>query len=321
MKKILIVVLVCFSVVFSGILYAYFTVKTGEFSGYEWSKDDKFSLNSVIDFKVDGQTAKILQISDLHFAYIFGRLNDKNYQMLDKVLEVEQPDLVVVTGDLNIALFNGPMIKRFGEYMDSKKMYWAYSLGNHDCQFGLGEYRYLSKLFDFEYCLFKIGPTNLGSYLNYFMRVINSSGKVLSTISIINNGNSVISDNLKDWYRWNIENLNKQHARKVENLMFVHIPFEIMHKYTGNLNEAVSIMDDDNDITSVIEELDTTHHIFNGHDHLNNFEFTYNNVTYYSTPSFGFCGYGKTNVERGLRIISVSDTIDIKLKGQSDYGF
>ena len=321
MKKIIIIFLAVFVFVFSGVLFAYFSVKTGEFTGYKFSETDEFSINSLIDFKVKGETVKILQISDLHFALLFGKLNNKNYAFLDKVLDEEKPDLVVVTGDLNIALFNGVVLKRFGEYMDQRKVYWAYALGNHDCQFGYGEYRYISKLFDYEYCLFKVGPTNLGTYLNYFIQVKNSSGKVMSTLSILNNGNSIISDNLKSWYGWNIENLNSYYGRKVENLMFVHIPFEVMHKYTNLANEKVSIMDNDNDITSLIEELNTTHYIFSGHDHLNSFEVSHNGVNYYSTPSFGFCGYGKSNIERGLRVITISNTINVELKTQSDYGF
>lgn len=321
MKKIKIISIVSIAVILIGVLFAYFYVKTGKFTGDDWDENSTFSLDSVIDFTVKGENAKIIQISDLHFAAMFGKLNEKNYAMLDAVLEKEQPDLVVVTGDLNIALFNGPMLERFGKYMDEKKVYWAYSLGNHDYQFGYGAYNYIKKLSEFKYCLYKIGPTNLGTYLNYFIRVLNCNGEVISTLSILNNGNSYISDNLKKWYRFNIEGLNNAHGKKIENLMFVHIPFEKLHKYSSIANEKISIMKNDNDIVSVIEELDTTHNVFSGHDHLNNFSVKENNVSYHATPSFGFCGYGKTTVERGLRVIEIADEIKITLKGQSDYGF
>lgn len=321
MKKTILFTAITLTVVILVSLIPFFLVKTGGFTGNDWKESDEFSLESVIDFKVKGESAKILHMSDFHFSALFGSLNNKNYEMLDKVLEIEKPDLVAITGDLNIALLNGVMLDRFGKYMDSKKVYWTYSLGNHDCQFGLGEYRYIQRLSNFEYCLYKVGPTNLGSYLNYFVRVLNCNDEVLSTLSIINNGNSIISDNLKNWYKWNIEGLNKAQNCMIENLMFVHIPFEVMNKYAETPNEKISIMDCDNNITKLIEELDTTHYVFNGHDHLNNFEFSYNNVNYYSTPSFGFCGYGRTDIERGLRVITISDKIEVELKGQSDYGF
>ena len=89
MKKTILFTAITLTVVTLVSLIPFFLVKTGGFTGNDWKESDEFSLESAIDFKVKGESAKILHVSDFHFSALFGSLNNKNYEMLDKVLEIE----------------------------------------------------------------------------------------------------------------------------------------------------------------------------------------------------------------------------------------
>ena len=195
LKAIIIVIVI--SVVCVGGLYIY--DRLGNFEANIWTKDIAFTENDYVKLMTPNDSYKILQITDLHLALIFTPNNNKTFDMLNNMIDTEKPDLVIVTGDLTIGLFNRAMLRNFADFMEEKEQYWMYVLGNHDFQFGSGAYRYLSVLADYKYCLFDVGYTNLG-YGNNFA-VLYANNEAIHTLTLIDTSKYRTNTEQAEWYK------------------------------------------------------------------------------------------------------------------------
>ena len=320
MKRKLFIVFLCLIVVLCS-LYLY--DRSGRFYDDIWTSADEYVLeDEVIQLQAsDEGKYKIMQITDLHFCALFLRNNALTYKFLDRALEYEKPDLVMLTGDMAISLFNRTYLRIFADFMEERGQYWSYTLGNHDYQFGSGVFRMLKVLNNYKYCLMKIGPTNIGGYGNFFMTV-NKGDDILHSISIIDTSRYYVTKEQVEFYNWNIENIRNKNGEKVNNLIFMHIPLKVVSTVNPVLrNETVSHLKEENGLYEAIKNGGVTKYIFNGHDHTNSFSMFDSGVTFVSVPSTGFSGYGKYNIPRGFAIIEINnEVINFRISTQYDYG-
>lgn len=137
---------------------------------------------------------KILQVADLHFSTGVGKCRDpvpvssaKNCQadprtlkFIEKVLDLEKPDFVVMTGDQvfgdeapdpETALFKAvnPFVKR--------KIPFAITLGNHDDESVLSREEMMRLASSLPFSLSAVGPETIDGFGNYPVTVLNSRGK------------------------------------------------------------------------------------------------------------------------------------------------
>ena len=310
----LIIIIVMASI---GGLYMYDRI--GKFEAHIWDQSTIFSEDDYIQLKSDRDSYKIMQITDLHFALIFSANNAKTYRMLDTMISQESPDLVVVTGDLTIGLFNRTMLRNFASFMEKKHQYWMYVLGNHDYEYGSGAYRYLSVLEEYDYCLFDVGYTNLG-YGNCSAVIFNNNNEAIHTLTLLDTSRYETTEAQAKWYKWSIQNLNSVYGA-IDNTIFLHIPLNIVKEQELSINENINSLKREPLLYDYIKELGQTKYIAFGHDHLNSYMIDIQGTKYINCPATGFSGYGRVDIAKGVMIYNISkDVVDISFKTQYDYG-
>ncbi|EGV64467.1 Metallo-dependent phosphatase [Yamadazyma tenuis ATCC 10573] len=166
----------------------YLTFRRGAKVDYKSSKYQK-------PLKIDKQGKfKILQVADLHFSTGVGKCRDpapdstakgceadpRTLKFLEKVLDIETPDLVVLTGDQifgdeapdsESALFKAvyPFITR--------QIPFAATLGNHDDEGSIPRNEMMSLISNLPYSLAANGPEEVSGIGNYVISVQGSSPK------------------------------------------------------------------------------------------------------------------------------------------------
>ena len=85
-----------------------------------------------LQFRADS-TFKILQLTDLHLPPE-GVEVERAFARFRYLVEAEQPDLVVLTGDLVTAVPSGEMIVRLRDSLDVLGVPWVALYGNHDAE-------------------------------------------------------------------------------------------------------------------------------------------------------------------------------------------
>ena len=318
MKKFKIAILILIIIVASvGGLYIY--DRQGKFEANIWSSDKVFSETDYFTLKSTSDSYKMVQMTDLHLAKIFGSNNNKTLNFVEKIIDTEKPNLVVVTGDLTLGLFNRSMLRSFADFMDKKRQLWAYVLGNHDFEWGSGAYRYLSVLRDYEYCLFDVGYTNIG-FGNKFAIIKDKDDNPIHTLTFLDTSEYKTTKQQADWYKWGIKGLNTSFGT-LDNTLFMHIPMQVVREHMKDVSESISPLKQEPYLYEYIKELNQTKIIASGHDHLNDYRVNINGIEFVSCPSMTFGGYFRKDCARAVYIYDIyADRVDISHKTQYDYG-
>ena len=295
----------------------YISGRQGAFETNNWTENLTFQDADVIEFVSKSDNVKVMQITDLHLSFIYSALNTKTFNFIGKALDTENPDLLVVTGDLTIGLDNKNMLKKFAEFMESREQYWLYTLGNHDYEFGVGAYNLLSVLDGCQYCLFDVGYTNIG-YGNNFVVLKNNMGQALYTLTLLDTSAYTVTKEQTNWYKWGMAGLRQKY--EVNNFIFTHIPLPILSSLDLDVEERISPLKGDGGLWQAITDIGVSNYYAFGHDHLNNYSVNLNGVEFINCRSTGFSGYGRKDLARELIIYDFHyNSIDISRKNYYHY--
>ena len=255
----------------------------------------------------------ILQLTDTH-------LGDKDdlpmhYKFLDNTIEKldTKPDLIVVTGD--VFTFAGKnTVKGFCSWLESKKIPWTLTWGNHDeqCYFSIdwltGYLNDLSK--KSEYCKFiDIQDDDVHGNANFAINL--KEGSVIKEQIIVMDSNRYYFGDYfgydcfkEDQIKWYEKLVNKTKEDNggtvVPSMMFYHIPlpevddaYEKGTKYadiTSNIpaktdnfqqkRENTCPPEHDYNFFKTIHDLGSTKQMFFGHDHINDFAHEYEGILF-----------------------------------------
>ncbi len=97
--------------------------------------DDTYDENTFGYIDIGKDEIKIMQLTDLHFTYGFDSFDRKTYKLLDALVEQENPDLIVLTGDVFMSIYAKRILKKFIKHMESYNIPWAYAFGNHEREY------------------------------------------------------------------------------------------------------------------------------------------------------------------------------------------
>ncbi len=254
---------------------------------------------------------KILQLSDIHLSMNCDR--QLQYKFLQKTIDLanayakkqggkDKVDLITITGDVFI-FGTREIVREFCEFMESQKIDWTLTFGNHDeqCYFPIdwltGYLNDLSKK-DGSYLLFKdIQDDDISGNANFYIDVPDKDGNAKERIYMIDSNrykytlssfgyDNIHEDQIK-WYKDCVKD-----GTNLKSLAFFHIPFEEYETYykdaIGSKTKGEFINDDEGNVLdkkgegiscSKIEskmfetmvDLGSTKATFVGHDHKNNF--------------------------------------------------
>lgn len=161
--------------------------------------------SGILSHKIDndGTVFRILQLTDVHIQE--NHEDDWAFDTIDKVIGKSNPDLIAVTGDITSGRykdqdFNAGCIKKFAEKIETYKIPWTFTFGNHDAEStgdAEGKWRreqiadYLTSD-ELQYCIFEEGEIfapihekqqkSIGnSYINITAdgKMVNMAGQVI----------------------------------------------------------------------------------------------------------------------------------------------
>ena len=262
----------------------------------------------------DGETdLNILVMTDFHIMGLPLGVDSRTRRIITRLIEQENPDLILILGDNLSSPFNHKAQRRFINIMDSFNIPWAPILGNHDAQ-GKATEAYLISLLERRAnhpdsnLLFRTGPNNIGVLGNYFINIQNADGQIIRTFIMTSSEESPWFNydyapytlGQVDWYEWVVRgvqdkwgeyDINSGTRKPIPSSLMLHIPlpvFETAYTYghiSGENRIGVWSSTTDNGFFERIQELGSTTHIVAGHDHCNDWIAYYKGIYFASVPS------------------------------------
>lgn len=257
---------------------------------------------------------KILQLTDTHIAAKDDR--QRQYNFLKKIIDQEETDLIVITGDI-FTFADKTSAKEFFAFLDEFKIPWTLVFGNHDeqCYFSIEWITsYLNNLTnkDDSYCIFKdIQDDDIFGNSNFVINLKDGDNIVEQLIFIDSNryhfGSYIGYDYIKEdqikWYSDVIDETTSLNGHLTESLLFYHIPIpEFLDAYEAakegkdgavlevdGKGEGVSAPKYNSGLFDVVLEKNSTKAMLVGHDHVNHYRALYKGVY--------FC-YGVNSTDR-----------------------
>ena len=269
----------------------------------------------------------IAQFTDLH-------LNDggptcrQTVALLETVLELEQPDLVVLTGDISAAteaplqdaaaawqLALEPIIRR--------GLNWACVFGNHDDEGDLNRAQLMAFLQQQPGCVAKPGPAALPGVGNYVIDLIHPAATSAASATAPEHpparlyflDSHAYGPRGVSRYGWISEEQIKwfagaaREARDATGLVFFHIPLPEYEQigqtgnFLGNKLENVCCPSVNSGMFAAMLESGAVAGVFVGHDHVNDYEGTLDGIRLCYGRAGGFGSYGHGSMPRGARMI------------------
>jgi predicted MPP superfamily phosphohydrolase len=281
----------------------------------------------------------ILQIADIHLGENswtdWGPEQDrKTWIALDRLILLEQPDLIVLSGDQltanNVDVNATAYYLQLGHRLNTFGIPWALIFGNHDdAPFETGDVngtRYPAKTSrrkllkahrDFDLSLTMSGPESVTGVTNYWLDIFlpvtddddgEQRAKVAARVLLLDSGGGALTQQIDtsqlDWY---LE--TRPFDPNAPVVAFQHIPssvkdfaFESTQQCKGLQDDGIAGLDNDAGIVEALSDAANVHFLAVGHNHGNDY------CCRHSTSSLHLCfgrhsgygGYGRW--DRGARV-------------------
>ncbi len=257
------------------------------FSATELSAENKkLQFNSNKQFK-------IVQFTDTHF-YIGGEKSEEVLQNIEYIMNAEQPDLVILTGDIVTGSGDHwPTIKSWEIITDKLAEYktpYAVTFGNHDDEAQVSRKELLNYLSKRPYCIISDeGGADVKGIGNYMLPVYNHDGIVEKLIYCLDSRSyALANENGLEGYGWfdksqinwfaQTNQLWLAKYQNVQSLLFFHIPLPEYKQafYEGEFKNGVRMEEECSPKinTGMFSEMLLQGNVlgsFVGHDHNNNY--------------------------------------------------
>lgn len=281
-----------------------------------------YSKQPVLQFK--NHKFKIVQFTDLHLinGKDFAEKNDSTYALMRSVIKLENPDLVVLTGDIVVSGGAAGIWKEVVQPMTEAKVPFAVTFGNHDTESDMSKPNILNFLQKNKYNLTYNADKTLSGVGNCSIPVLSSDGKAMPWAIYLFDSHAYTADSTLGYYDWikndQIQWYRKQsmaYARKegkpVSALAFFHIPlpeYEYVRNQKstlGSIEESVCSPSINSGLFSSFVEMGDVLGVFVGHDHNDDFVGTAANICLGYGRKTGYASAYHEILERGARIIEL----------------
>ncbi|WP_346010278.1 metallophosphoesterase family protein [Paenibacillus sp. SYP-B3998] len=275
------------------------------------------------------QTFTITQFTDIHWKN-GGEEDQLSLRLMEEVLDAEQPDLVVFTGDVIYTGYVTPgepicekplqAFKDAVQAAESRGIPWAVAFGNHDTEQAITREELMNSVLEHKHTVASPGPIQLNGVGNYVLQIAGSDDKPAAVLYLFDSGNLSPLPHVKgyDWIRsdqiaWYREESHKlrDHAggNALPALAFFHIPLpeykEVWDKETcyGHKFEDVCSAKVNSGLFNAMVEMGDVMGTFVGHDHTNDFTGELHGIRLCYGRASGYNTYGKEGFPRGARMI------------------
>ena len=251
---------------------------------------------------------RILQLTDTH-------IGDKDntqlhYDFIDLTIKEAHPDLIVITGDV-FTFASKATAKEFFKFIDDHGINWTLTWGNHDeqCYFSID---WLTRTLNNygSHCVFKdIQDDDVQGNANFAINLKVGNAVFEQLIIMDSNryyygnyfGYDYFKENQIEWYERLIDETKANNGGiTVPSLMFYHIPLpevndaweaaqknpllikhpEANKPTEGQQNEDPCNPKYNSGFFKTIKEKGSTHGMFFGHDHINNYVINYEGIDF-----------------------------------------
>ncbi len=185
---------------------------------------------------------KVMQLTDVHLGGGWMSIS-KDLKALNAVaamIKAENPDLVIVTGDLAYPIYmqagttnnkSGSVL--FATLMEQLGVYWTLVFGNHDVE---SNSRYskedlLEIYSEYPHCLLQAGPSDIDGKGNQIINIVNSDNIITRSlilldshayaeghIPVIHSEYDNIHENQIEWYKESVRELNEKNEQTMATL-------------------------------------------------------------------------------------------------------
>ena len=278
-----------------------------------------------VRFRED-KTFTIVQFTDLHWQN--GDPADwQTAALMAQVLDAEQPDLVVLTGDvIDGANCHDPAAawRNAVAPIVERALPWAAVFGNHDDEGTLSRRDLMAVQQAIPGCLSEPGPPHLSGTGNYVLPVRSSSGDAAAAILYFLDSGSYaqtdvggygwITHDQVAWYLDASKRLRETNGDKaLPALAFFHIPLpeynEVWdeHVCRGSKFEEICGPRINTGFFAALHVGGDVSGTFVGHDHVNDFEGTLHGIRLCYGRATGFNTYGRSGFQHGARVIRMQE--------------
>ncbi|WP_192348700.1 metallophosphoesterase family protein [Algoriphagus sp. Y33] len=240
------------------------------------------SFNSKGDFK-------IVQFTDTHVD-IPGKHNLEVFDIIRSVIELERPDLIVLTGDVVTQDDPKEAFQLFEDLFAGLDLPWVVAFGNHESQHNAGRREVAAFLAEFPNCLNDDQEEAYGNS-NFVLPVTGEQSKEEALIYIMDSNNRSTLKPQVDGYGWfdfsQVQWYREMSKRFTQNnggialpaLAFFHIPLpeysqawnNKIHPPVGVKNEQECSPEINTGMFAAMLEAGDVMGTFVGHDHINDY--------------------------------------------------
>ncbi|SDE27145.1 3',5'-cyclic AMP phosphodiesterase CpdA [Paenibacillus sp. UNCCL117] len=288
-------------------------------------------MSHSLPFRQNG-TFTIVQFTDIHWKN--GSEPDQlSRRLMEQVLEAEQPDLVVFTGDI---IYTGHIAPGEAECPDPAQAFrdavaaveerdipWAAVFGNHESEGEMTREELMKVVLEHRHTVTRRGPEQVSGVGNYTLELLDGEGRPAAALYFLDSGNRSplphvggydwIRRDQIDWLTAESHRLNPtQLSVKLPALAFFHIPLpeyrEMWEKEIcyGHKQENVCCPQVNSGLFAAMLEMGDVVGTFCGHDHVNDYWGELHGIRLCYGRATGYHTYGKEGFERGARVIRLT---------------
>jgi hypothetical protein len=294
-------------------------------------KGDAIPESDKLTFQTSG-LFKIVQFTDLHFGDN-NTLDEKTLKVQRDILDIERPDLVIMTGDSvsgnkwdkrEVGWFEKQYRKLVQPMIDAN-IPWALALGNHDTEADLnGEKIVLLDRSISHLSKTQMGPDSVSGVTNYRLSVFSNDKKEIKAHLWIFDSGTQGCYGAKGWgcihsdqVTWYLD--NQEADNTPTQLAFFHIPpQEFMNVWNfeqtyGRLEAgAVCCSALNTGIFAAFKSTGKIRGVFCGMDHNNDYSGQYHNITLAYGRKTGYGSSGPPpNWYKGARVIQIDNQLGV----------
>lgn len=290
-------------------------------------------MKPILRFR-DDHNFTIVQFTDIHWKN--GEPEDLlSRQCMETVLDLEQPDLVVFTGDL---IYSGEADTGFKKCQDpvqafkdvvsvaeSRGIRWAFVFGNHDTEGDITREELMDVAMQHTYNCAEHGPSEIHGVGNYTLPLFSHNGdETAAVLYFFDSGREsehpavpgydwIRRDQIR-WYEMASMAYSVKHqGSPLPSLAFFHIPLpeynEVWERKTcyGSKHERVCCAEVNTGLFAAMLERGDVMGTFAGHDHINDYRGELHGIQLCYGRATGYGTYGREGMLRGARVIRLSE--------------
>ncbi|MFC5528098.1 metallophosphoesterase family protein [Cohnella yongneupensis] len=279
-----------------------------------------------LTFNSNGQF-KIVQFTDLHWAD-GGDNNRKTLELMERVIAEEQPDLVVVTGDViedGCCTDPSQSIREAVGPMEKSGTPWALVFGNHDSEARISREHLLASLAGVQHSLTERGPYSITGIGNYIIRLNGRDGNLVNALFFMDSGDYAeariggyagFQRDQINWFARESESLAGENGGvPVPAMAFFHIPLPEyndawdFHLCYGHKREQVCCPLINTGMFATMVQAGNVYATFAGHDHDSDFYGEMFGISLGYGRKTGYNNYMREDLAKGARVIVLEEGV------------